>query len=584
MYTLGINAAFHDSAACLVRDGQVLSAAEEERFSRIKHAKRPIPFSAYELPYAAISYCLSSQGISLGDVDRVAYSFDPRLLPHDGSSRVTLPLEPSTAPIPAGYYSPWEPLFLASVMNAPRQLESGAPYNLKHCFEGPSRYEWRFVEHHIAHAASAFLASPFERAAVMTLDGRGERATTSYWYADEAGMQPLGQVDLPHSLGLLYEKITSFLGFLHSSDEYKVMALASFGVPRYAPLLRDAILLMPDGQYRIEMPEPQELFGAPRRREEPLETRHFDIAASLQLVLEEKVLELSKWLHEKSRSTDLCLAGGVALNCVLTGKLRKLSPFKRIWVQPAANDAGTALGAALWVDRAERPGGGHFTMRHAYWGPDYRAEQIEKVLTAAKVEYERPQNLWEETAELLAADLIAGWFQGGMEFGPRALGARSILASPCSEDMRRRLNDLKGRENFRPVAPVVIEEKASEWFQDAAPSPFMTFVFNVIPAQACRIPAALHVDGSARVQTVAESENRRLYALLKAFERGTGIPVLINTSFNTRGRPIVCTPRDALEAFFTSPLDALIIGPFLLRKAASSIRASRTGAAKNLLG
>jgi carbamoyltransferase len=572
MYTLGINAAFHDSSACLVRDGQVLAAAEEERFTHIKHGKRPIPFSTYELPYNAIDYCLSAGGITLREVEHVAYSFDPYLLlgQHGGAATITLPLEPSAQPVAAEWTAPWDPLFLSSIVNAPRQLVSGVPLHLRPRFRGArfdGPFSWHFVNHHVAHAASAFLASPFATAAVLTLDGRGEQATTGYYLGEGNTLQALGQVNMPHSLGLLYERVTEYLGFLHSSDEYKVMALASFGQPRYLDELRSLIHLRGDGQYTIEPLRLEERFGEPRLKGGPLEQRHYDLARSLQVVLEETVLQLVAWLHEQTRADALCIAGGVGLNCVLNAYLRDHGPFSQIWVQPAAGDAGTSLGAALWVDareskRAER----RYVMDHAFLGPGFSDEEIEEFLRWAKLPYRRMASLAEEVADLLVQDKVIGWFQHRMEFGPRALGARSILASPLHASMQSQLNEIKDREDFRPVAPVVLEEEAAQWFKNAGTSPFMLFVYDVLPAKAEVIPAVRHTDGTARIQTINRAQNPLYYDLLKAFEKRTGVPVLVNTSFNTRGEPIVCTPRDALECFWTSPLDALAIGSFLLEK------------------
>ncbi|MGN6811067.1 MAG: carbamoyltransferase family protein, partial [Thermomicrobiales bacterium] len=436
MYTLGINAAFHDSSACLVDDGRVVAAAEEERFTRVKHGKRPIPFSTYELPYHAIDYCLREAGIVLTGVDHVAYSFDPYLLlgRHADDATITLPLEPSAHPTPEEWEAAWDPLFLASIVNAPRQLAGGAPHHLAARFRGARAdgpYQWHFVEHHIAHAASAFHASPFTHAAVLTLDGRGEHATTTYNTGCGNCLERLGQVNFPHSLGLLYEQLTGYLGFLHSSDEYKVMALASYGEPRYAKAFRDAIRVGEGGQYTIAPLHLTERFGPARLRGGPLEQRHFDIARSLQLVLEETVLELVDWFHQATGLDDLCIAGGVGLNCVLNARLRDQGSFRRIWVQPAAGDAGTSLGAAMWVDAQERRcDARHYRMDEAYLGPAYSDEEIEQFLRWSKVPYERLTDVAGQTTDVLAQDQIIGWFQGRMEFGPRALGARSILASP----------------------------------------------------------------------------------------------------------------------------------------------------------
>jgi carbamoyltransferase len=573
LYTLGLNAAFHDSAACLVRDGIVLAAAEEERFTRIKHAKRPIPFSTYELPFHAIDFCLAAAGITLRDVDHVAYAYDPHIMlgPHANDTVLTLPLEPSAHPLQPEWESVWDPLFLSSIVNAPRHLASGAPHHLRARFEGATPhgpYRWHFVSHHLAHAASAFFPSPFKQAAVLTLDGRGERATTTYHLGNGYDLKPLGQVDFPHSLGLLYEDVTTYLGFLHSSDEYKVMALASYGKPRFAEQFREMVEVLPEGRYRVQDPRLVQRFGPARRKGEPLEDRHYDIARSLQQVLEETVLQLAAWLHEATGSRHLCMAGGVALNCVMNAALRDRGPFRSIWVQPAAGDAGTALGAALHIDAVHRrpTGSRSYRMSHAFLGPAFTDEAIKECLDRAKLRYRRLRDVAETTADLLAKDRIIGWYQGPMEFGPRALGGRSILASPINPAMQDRLNDIKDREDFRPVAPVVAEEAASQWFAGADVSPFMLFTYHVLPHQAHRIPAVRHVDGSARVQTINRKQHALYYDLVKAFERKTGVPVLVNTSFNTRGEPVVCTPRDAIECYCSSPLDALVIGPFLLTK------------------
>jgi carbamoyltransferase len=573
MYTLGINAAFHDPAACLVRDGAVLAAAEEERFTHVKHGKRPVPFSTYELPYHAIDFCLRQAGIRLADVNHIAYSFDPFQLlgRHAGDRSIELPLKPDFASS-NGWDSPWDPLFLSSIVNAPGHLVDGVPHHLRARFTGVTvdgPFQWHFVEHHVAHAASAFHASPFRRAAVMTLDGRGERATTWYALGADTQLEPLGQVNMPHSLGLLYERLTEYLGFLHSSDEYKVMALASFGKPIYASTFRDIVQLQGDGQYTVANVSLEELFGPARVKGGPIEQRHYDIARSLQFVLEQTVVELARWLHGAADAKQLCLAGGVALNCVMNSYVRDHRMFDDIWVQPAAGDAGTALGAALWIDSQQRGGERTWQMDHAFLGPSYEDDEVEEFLRWSKLPYRRMADVPEECAQLLADDKVIGWFQGRMEFGPRALGARSILASPISPTMQARLNEIKDREDFRPVAPVVLEDAADDWFHNAHVAPFMLFVFDVRPEKAELIPAVRHVDNTARVQTINRGQNPVYYDLLEAFARRTGVPVLVNTSFNTRGEPIVCSPRDAVESFWTSPLDALAIGSFLLTKGPS---------------
>ncbi|MHB8864285.1 MAG: carbamoyltransferase family protein, partial [Pirellulaceae bacterium] len=404
-------------------------------------------------------------------------------------------------------------------------------------------------------------------AAVLTIDGRGERATTTYGRGCGADLDLLAEVEMPHSLGILYEEVTAHLGFLHSSDEYKVMALASFGKPAYAEEFRDIIRIGQRGRYTLSPRRLEERFGPARQRGGPLEPRHFDVARSLQVALEESVLALTRWLHEATGEENLAMAGGVALNCVMNSRVRDEGPFSRVWVQPAASDAGTALGAALWVDARERGlRQREYRMDHAFLGPAFDDAEIEQFLQWTKVPYRKLSHVADETADLLADDKVIGWFQGRMEFGPRALGARSILASPIHAEMQARLNDIKDREDFRPVAPVVLEEDAGEWFEGADVSPFMLFVFGVRPEKADQIPAVRHVDGTARVQTINRQQNPAYYDLLTAFKRRTGVPVLVNTSFNTRGEPIVCTPRDAVESFWTSPLDALVIGSYLLEK------------------
>lgn len=577
MLTLGINAAYHDCAAALVRDGEVIAAAEEERFTRIKHGKRPVPFTTWQLPYHAIDYCLAQAGIRLRDVDHIVYSYNPKLLmpEEQGQPQVVLPLEPSKAGVGPNGESPWDALFLSYLVNAPRQLLDGLPHHLT-----SSRWEgltlehiadrWINLDHHLCHEASAFLAAPFDDCAVLTLDGRGERATTSYGHFHHGRYDRIKQIDMPHSLGLLYEDVTRYLGFLHSSDEYKVMALASYGKPIYREPFRDILRLDEQGGYAVQPARLVERFGPARRRGEPFTELHQNIASSLQHVLEDTALHMAHWLHRETGSPNLAMAGGVALNCVMNARIVRDGPFEKVWVQPAAGDAGTALGAALYVDYQRRGGPRRWTMEHVYLGPEYADDEIERFLDQSHLAYRKLQNVAQEAAALLADNKVLGWFQGRMEFGPRALGARSILASPIDSSMQARLNGLKDREDFRPVAPVVMEERAVEWFDGRGAgsicAPFMLFVYDVLPARAQKIPAVRHIDGTARVQTIRRDQNQRYYDLLAAFERRTGVPVLVNTSFNTRGEPVVCTPRDAVESFWSSPLDALVIGSYLVEK------------------
>jgi carbamoyltransferase len=551
MYILGINAVFHDSAACILKDGKLLAAAEEERFTQIKHGKRPTPFSTYELPFNAIYYCLTTAGIHLKDVDHIAYSFDPELYKID-------------------IYPGLDNFFLTAIKEAPHHLIGGYPHHLREKFTGATTndFEWHYVDHHVAHAASAFYPSPFKSAAVVTLDGRGENATTTYSVGKDKELNRFGFVDMPNSLGMLYEQVTTYLGFLHSSDEYKVMALASYGQPIFADQFRDMIKIGENGKYTISNENLIERFGPSRQKGDPFTKYHFDISHSLQLVLEEKALALINWVYETTKEENLCMAGGIALNCVLNARIRDKSKFKNVWVQPAAGDAGTALGAAISIDLKVRNESvkADYEVEGAYWGPEFSDEQIEKFLKWAKVPYKKLDNVAEETADILADNKIIGWFQGRMEFGPRALGSRSILASPIHPSMQAKLNEVKDREDFRPVAPAVLEEDAGEWFENAKYSPYMLFVYNVQKDKADKIPAVRHVDGTARIQTVNRQQHERYYDLLKAFKAKTGVPVLVNTSFNTLGKPIVCTPRDAVECFWSSPFDALVIGSFLIKK------------------
>lgn len=580
MLTLGINATFHDCSAAIVQDGHVLAAAEEERFTRIKHGKRPVPFSTWQLPYYAIDYCLSQAACDLEDVDHIVYGFDPSLIAADiaPAGRIELPLEPSMNWRGPG--SPWDGLFLSYIVNAPRQLVDGVPLHLQKRFRSdtiPHVLErWQFLEHHLCHEASAFLAAPYDEAAVLTMDGRGERTTTSYGHFRKGQYERIKQIFLPHSLGLLYEDVTRYLGFLHSSDEYKVMALASYGKPAYVDHFRKIVQYDGEGGYTVQPCRWEEVFGPSRVPGSDFLPRHMDIAHSLQKVLEETVLEMTRWLHGQTGAANLCMAGGVALNCVLNSHLADHGPFENVWVQPAAGDAGTALGAALWVDAqrrsAQRAAEGGWVMDHAYLGPSYDDDEISRFLDRSRVKYRRMPDIVDTAAQMLAEEKVIAWFQGPMEFGPRALGARSILASPRDAAMQGRLNELKDREDFRPVAPVVLAEYAHEWFDSRGrgqiEAPFMLFVFDVLPDKADRIPAVRHTDGTARVQTVNARQNALLHRLLTQFHALTGVPVLVNTSFNTRGEPVVCSPRDALESFWTSPIDALFIGNHVVEKQA----------------
>jgi len=539
MRVLGLNAVFHDSAAALVVDGRIAAAAEEERFSRRKHGKRPVPFSTWELPEQAIAWCLAEAGLEPSDLDAVAYSYDPRLV------------DPASGGLDPG----WEHLRTTYAERAPYFLRTLLPTYDPETFH--------FVRHHVAHAASAGLVAPFGDCAVLVADGRGEATSSLLGEYRDAKLDILAAQSLPHSLGLLYEDLTAHLGFARSSDEYKVMALASYGTPRHLPLLR-GLVHAEGGGFRTE-PLDWNALAPSRTADGEFLDAHADLAASVQAVLEEVLLELCGWLWDRTQNPNLALAGGTALNCVANTRLFAESPFTQLWPQPAAGDSGTALGAALTV--AAEAGDRIEPMTSAALGRGFDDEAIEAVLRTARVRYERPDDLPDAVAAIIADNGIVAWFTGRPEYGPRALGYRSLLAHPSRADNVERLNDIKGREQFRPVAPMVLAERAAEIFsRGPLPSPYMLFVHDVAPEWRDRLQAVTHVDGTARIQTVDDETNPAIAALLRSFAARTGVPVVVNTSLNTAGRPMVDSPYDALELFGSAPVDALAIGPFLLRR------------------
>jgi carbamoyltransferase len=559
MRVLGVNALFHDPSAALVVDGRVVAAAEEERFSRRKHGKRPVPFAAWELPEQAMRWCLEVGGLEPGDLDAVAYSFDPAL---------AKPAEEMGLP------DPWDWLR--------RQYAERAPQFIATALPGLSPAAVRFVPHEVAHAASAALASPFGTCSVMSLDGRGERSSHLAGRYVDGRLEVLASQELPHSLGLIYESLTEHLGFLRSSDEYKVMALASYGEPRFLEELREVFYATPDGGFVAEAPDwtrwaPRATPGAiqdpamadaltPDDAHGGLPPAHADLAASVQARLEEVLVDLATWLHERTGDTALTLAGGTALNCVANSRIWRDSPFDEVWVQPAAGDSGTALGAALQL--TAEAGVPVEPMGSAALGREWSDDELAAWLRQARVPFTTPDDLPGAVADVLAADGVVAWFQGRAEFGPRALGQRSLLAHPGHAHNVRRLNDVKGREQFRPVAPMVLLEDAPEIFSGGPiPSPYMLFVHEVAPAWRERIPTVTHVDHTARIQTVDGSQPR-LQATIRAFRDRTGLPVVVNTSLNTAGRPMVDDPRDALELFGSAPVDLLVLGPHLVHRGA----------------
>jgi carbamoyltransferase len=585
-YVLGISAFYHDSAACLLRDGQIVAAAQEERFTRKK--------GDASFPREAVAYCLREGGIGVADLAHVGF-YDKPLLKFERILETYLGI----APRGLRQYLLAGPVWIGEKLFTGQSVREALGY------DGPILY----AEHHESHAASAFYPSPFRDAAILTMDGVGEWATTSYGVGRGNEVELLSELHWPDSLGLLYSAFTYFTGFKVNSGEYKVMGLAPYGQPRYYDLiLRELVDLRPDGSLSLNQryfdylgglamtsPALAELLGGPPREPEtPLTQREMDLAASVQLVCEEAMLRMARTVHRETGQENLCLAGGVALNCVGNGRILREGPFRRLWIQPAAGDAGGALGVALLIwhryrGMARLPDGEHDSMRGAYLGPGYAPEEIESFLRERGIPSERMDRpaLLKRVAGLLADGQVVGWFDGRMEFGPRALGARSILGDPRNPRMQAELNlKIKFREGFRPFAPSVLRERVREYFELECDSPYMLLVAPVARERCIEmtreqgdlwgiarlnvprsdIPAVTHIDYSARVQTVDRETNPMYHALLSEFERLTGCAVLVNTSFNVRGEPIVCTPEDAYRCFMRTNMDALVLGPFLVTK------------------
>ena len=585
-HILGISAFYHDSAACLVRDGEVLAAAQEERFSRVKHDPG--------FPTQAVRYCLREAGIDAADLDCVGF-YDKPLVTFERL------LETHLATAPRGLRLFWKSMavWLKKKLWIPHLIQDELGFDVKVLFG----------EHHESHAASAFYPSPFDEAAVLTLDGVGEWTTTSYGYGRGSEIHTLGEIHFPHSLGLFYTAMTYFTGFKPNSGEYKLMGLAPYGEPRYVDrMLEHLIELRPDGSFRLNLKYFNYLAGLtmtskamdglldgpPRQPESPVTQREMDIARSCQVVAEEVMLRMAHHIHETTGQRNLCMAGGVALNCVGNGRILREGPFERIWIQPAAGDAGGALGVALalWYrhfGNERRAGDGNDRMGAAYLGPAYGQDEIAAFLASADAPATQLADgeLPGRVAAVLADEKVVGWYQGRMEFGPRALGARSILGDPRSTQMQSQMNlKIKYRESFRPFAPTVLRDRVSDFFEMDADSPYMLLVAAVqedlrIPMTAeqqalfgidklhvprSQIPAVTHVDYSARVQTVRRQDNERYYDLIQAFGDLTGCPVVVNTSFNVRGEPIVNTPEDAYRCFMRTEMDYLVLGNFLLDK------------------
>ncbi len=595
MRILGISAFYHDSAAALIQDGRIVAAAQEERFTRKKHDSG--------FPEHAIAYCLTEAGGNHADIDCVAF-YDKPFLKFERLLETYL----AFAPRGFGSFRKAVPIWLKEKLFQKKLL-------VEELTRLAPELAWQqklvFAEHHQSHAASAFFPSPFEEALVLTMDGVGEWATTSVGVGRGNSLQMLKEIHFPHSLGLLYSAFTYYTGFKVNSGEYKVMGLAPYGEPTFKQRILDHLIdLKPDGSFRLNMEyfdyctgltmtngRFDALFGGPPRRpEERLTPRHMDLAASVQAVLEHVVLWLTRGLAKESGMRNLCLAGGVALNCVANGRVLRDGVFENIWIQPAAGDAGGALGAALaayhqFKGQPRQLNGKIDGMQGSYLGPAFAQAEIERRLTTAGARFEVLDDaaLLARTAEALAEEKAVGWFQGRMEFGPRALGGRSILGDPRSPSMQRTLNlKVKYRESFRPFAPSVLREDVADWFELGRDSPYMLLVADVLPGRRramtadeqalfgidklnvprSDIPAVTHIDYSSRIQTVHAETNPRYHALISAFKAKTGCPVLVNTSFNVRGEPIVCTPEDAFRCFMGSDIEVLAIGNCFLRKEA----------------
>ena len=558
MNTLGISCFYHDSSAALLSEGRILAAAQEERFSREKNT------SAF--PIQAINYCVQESKIPFHELEAVAYFEKPFLK----FSRVLID---HLAEFPFSYkgFMRSMPKWLDQRLSIPMLIEEEIG------FTG----DVYFIKHHLSHAASAFFPSGFEEAAILTVDGVGEWATMSRGLGSGNRIDLNDEIRYPHSLGLLYTTFTVFIGFDANGGEGKTMGLAAYGEPTYLTALRKIVLVRDDGSFFMDPAyfryrrgdvmwsrKFEELFGPPRKHGEELTQRHRDLAASVQKLLEEVMILNARLLQRKTGVTKLCLAGGVALNCVTNHKILEETDFREIFIQPAAGDAGGALGAALYVQHAlfDKP---RVRQTHAFLGPAFSDREIEKALLARRLKFTKcdESELCAEVAGALAGSQTVGWFEGRMEFGPRALGHRSILASPCDPKMKDHLNgQIKNRESFRPFAPLVPEARAGEYFDLRTPSPYMLLAPRVKSGQLGKIPAVTHADGTSRVQTVDEENHPRIMKLLREFEKLTGVPMLLNTSFNRKGEPVVCSPAHAVDCFVNTKLDLLVLGDYLVRK------------------
>lgn len=574
MVILGINSVFHETATALLTYEKIL-AAEEERFTVIKHGKTASPYNSWLLPFHSINYCLDKNDLILGDIDHIAYSFSPwvrlsRNIPRIFYGLLSGDWNLAQRELAYFYFNKKIPDFLI------RGEAQKAVEWRRLAVHGNPKWKFHFVEHHLAHVASAFFVSPFDEAAILSIDGIGETTCTLLGIGQGKSIKKLKEFHYPQSLGFFYEEITKFLGFQRNNDEYKIMGLAAYGKPRYYDALRRLIVLKPEGGYKVNIDfkkttlfgvkELHDVLGAPRIVGGKITERHADIAASAQMILEDTVLHILDWLYKKTKNRNLCMAGGVALNCVMNERIRTESGFEHIFIQPAAHDAGTALGAALWVNHAVLGKPREYIMEHAYLGPEFSDAEIESKLISNKIPFGKSFDIARDSANLISDGKVIGWFQGKMEFGPRALGNRSILADPRDPSMKDKINRIKGREEFRPIAPAILEEETGNFFESSEPSPFMLYARKVRQSRADLIPAVVHVDGTARLQTVNRNQNPLFYDLIKEFYFITGIPVVVNTSLNYKGKPIVCTIEQAIECFYNSGLDHLVLGNHILSK------------------
>jgi carbamoyltransferase len=559
MNILGISCFYHDSAACLLQDGKVIAAASEERFTRIKHDQ--------DFPTNAIQYCLREGGISANQLDYVGF-YDKPFLKFERILYTYIATFPRSFPS----FIKAIPIWLKQKLWIPHLIKKHLEY------EG----EILFIEHHMSHAASSFLVSPFQEAAILSIDGVGEWATATYGVGRDRDIEILKEIRFPHSLGLLYSAFTYYLGFKVNSAEYKVMGLAPYGEPRYLDEIRELISIADDGSFKINMKyfsydygltmtndKFDRLFGHPvRKPEDKLEQRHMDLAASIQRITEEVVLKMAHHLHGETGMENLCMSGGVALNCVANGKVIRETPFKNLFVQPAAGDAGGAVGVAAYIHNHINNNPRDFVWNHTFLGPGFSHEEIREYLDGMGAPYRQleREDLLQTVSRLIEEQKVIGWFQGRMEFGPRALGNRSIIADARNPDNKDVVNlKIKFRESFRPFAPTVLEDRCMDYFELDRPSPYMLLVAQVREDNRT-IPSVTHVDGSARIQTVNRKENPLYYDLIDKFYSQSGCPVIINTSFNVRGEPIVCTPQDAFACFMRTNMDFLVMENCLLDK------------------